>query len=189
MDFDAAEARSAGIAVYLRKPVKPALLREALLTLWQHSQTEAKETTGVQWDPQMAEKRPLRILVAEDNLVNQKVIQTMLGRLGYRADLAGDGQQAVEALQRQMYDVVMMDVQMPEMDGVEATRMIRRDLRPERQPYIIAMTANAFDGSAAHLSGKRHERLCEQTGAARDAARRFEAPHPAACGQAVSNGE
>ncbi|MBK8797723.1 MAG: response regulator [Anaerolineales bacterium] len=57
MDFDADQARSSGVAVSLRKPVKPALLREALLTLWQHSQTEAKETTGVQWDPQMAEKR------------------------------------------------------------------------------------------------------------------------------------
>jgi PAS domain S-box-containing protein len=145
MDFDAAEMRAAGITAYLRKPIKPALLRDALLTLWSPSQATAKAPNGSRWDAQMAARLPLRILVAEDNLVNQKVIQTMLGRLGYRADLAGDGRQAVEALQRQMYDVVMMDVQMPEMDGVEATLTIRRDLRPERQPYIIAMTANAFE--------------------------------------------
>ena len=145
MDFDAAEMRAAGIAAYLRKPIKPALLRDALLTLWGTNQAGAKAPNGSHWDAQMAARLPLRILVAEDNLVNQKVIQTMLGRLGYRADLAGDGRQAVEALQRQMYDVVMMDVQMPEMDGVEATLSIRRNMRPERQPYIIAMTANAFE--------------------------------------------
>lgn len=145
MDYDVAAMRAAGIAAHLRKPVKPALLHKALLSLWSQAQPAPKATNGHQWDRQMAERLPLRILVAEDNLVNQKVIQTMLGRLGYRADMVSDGRQAVEALQRQAYDVVMMDVQMPEMDGVEATRAIRRNIPAERQPYIIAMTANAFE--------------------------------------------
>jgi PAS domain S-box-containing protein len=155
MDFDAAEIRAAGITTFLRKPIKPALLRDALLTLWNHhpaapkavvpKATISKASNSTHWDAQMAERLPLRILVAEDNLVNQKVIQTMLGRLGYRADLVSDGRQAVEALQRQIYDLVMMDIQMPEMDGVEATHIIRRELHLEHQPHIIAMTANAFE--------------------------------------------
>lgn len=145
MDCDVAAMRAAGIAAHLRKPVKPALLHDALLSLWSQAQAAPKATSGHQWDRQMAERLPLRILVAEDNLVNQKMIQTMLGRLGYRADMVSDGRQAVEALRRQEYDAVMMDVQMPEMDGVEATRAIRRDIPAGRQPYIIAMTANAFE--------------------------------------------
>ncbi|HAJ34747.1 MAG TPA: hypothetical protein DCL15_03490 [Chloroflexi bacterium] len=146
MDYDVTAIRAAGIVAHLRKPVKPALLHDALLSLWGQTQAAPKTTTNSpQWDRQMAERLPLRILVAEDNLVNQKVIQTMLGRLGYRADMVSDGRQAVEALRRQEYDVIMMDVQMPEMDGVEATLTIRREMPSERQPYIIAMTANAFE--------------------------------------------
>lgn len=145
MNYDASEVVQAGISAYLYKPVKPAALFESLSQPANVQRTASADSATAKWDASMAERRPLRILAAEDNLVNQKVIQTLLGRYGYRVDLAGDGMQAVEAVRRQPYDVVLMDVQMPEMDGVEATLAIRAKLPPERQPYIIAMTANAFD--------------------------------------------
>jgi len=88
--------------------------------------------------------KPLRILVAEDNPVNQKVILLMLRKLGYRADLAATGLEALAALKNQAYDVVLMDVQMPEMDGFEATRLIRQKWLDG--PRIIAITAHALDG-------------------------------------------
>ena len=94
----------------------------------------------------MGQNHPLRILIAEDNAINQKVAIRMLERLGYRADVAANGVEALEALQRQPYDVVLMDVQMPEMDGVEATRHIKQEWHPLERPYIIAMTADALAG-------------------------------------------
>ena len=95
---------------------------------------------------QNASAAALHILLAEDNVVNQKVAVRMLERLGYRADVVADGQEAVEALYRQRYDVVLMDVQMPQMDGLEATQCLRAELPAARQPYIIALTANAMKG-------------------------------------------
>jgi CheY-like chemotaxis protein/HPt (histidine-containing phosphotransfer) domain-containing protein len=77
-------------------------------------------------------------------VVNQKVATKILAKLGYRADVAANGIEVLDALSRQPYDVVLMDVQMPELDGLGATRQIRRDLPPNRQPQIIAMTANAM---------------------------------------------
>jgi signal transduction histidine kinase/CheY-like chemotaxis protein len=87
---------------------------------------------------------PLRILLVEDNLVNQKVVLRMLEKMGYAADVTGNGQEAIEALQRQPYDLVLMDVHMPEMDGITATQIIRRTLPSERQPRIVALTAAAM---------------------------------------------
>ncbi|MDX2168087.1 MAG: histidine kinase N-terminal 7TM domain-containing protein [Deltaproteobacteria bacterium] len=95
--------------------------------------------------PPLAARLPLRILLAEDNQVNQKVALRMLSRLGYAADLAGNGVEALAAVRRAAYDVVLMDMQMPEMDGLEATRRIR-DAADVAQPRIIAMTANAMEG-------------------------------------------
>jgi CheY-like chemotaxis protein len=91
--------------------------------------------------------RPERLLLAEDNAVNQKVALHMLAKLGFRADVAANGLEVLAALSRQSYDVILMDMQMPEMDGLEATRRIV-ELYPDRatRPWIIALTANAMEG-------------------------------------------
>jgi CheY-like chemotaxis protein len=93
----------------------------------------------------MAARHPLRILLAEDNVVNQKLAMRLLQQMGYRADLASNGIEAIESVQRQAYDVVLMDVQMPELDGLDATRRICA-LMAARRPRIVAMTANAMQG-------------------------------------------
>jgi CheY-like chemotaxis protein len=92
--------------------------------------------------PLMADRFPLRILLAEDNLVNQKVAIFSLKKLGYKVDIANNGLEALNAVQQQTYDLVLMDVQMPEMDGLTATRLIRQ--HPGNQPRIVALTANAL---------------------------------------------
>jgi CheY-like chemotaxis protein len=91
------------------------------------------------------ELKPMRILVAEDNPSNQRVLVEMLKRLGYRADAVADGREVIQALERQNYDLVLMDIKMPEMDGITATQVIRK-LQPENGPTIVALTAFALEG-------------------------------------------
>ncbi len=99
-----------------------------------------------QVDRELARRLPLRILVADDNVINQKVAHLLLENMGYRADLAANGLEVLEALARQSYDVVLMDVQMPELDGLETTRRIHEELERDRWPKIIAVTAGAMRG-------------------------------------------
>jgi CheY-like chemotaxis protein len=88
----------------------------------------------------------MRILLAEDNDVNKKVMSRMLRKLGYRADMASNGLEVLKALERQAYDLVLMDIQMPEMDGLEAASRIRKHWPAAEQPRIIALTAYAMEG-------------------------------------------
>jgi PAS domain S-box-containing protein len=138
-------------AAYLTKPIKSNLLYECLLGIFEDNPSAIKQgDTRPLFDPQMGIRHPLRILLAEDNLINQKVAVSILERLSYRVDLAANGYEVLDAISRQHYDVILMDIQMPEMDGEEATRHIREQWPPEKQPRIIAMTANALEGDREH---------------------------------------
>jgi PAS domain S-box-containing protein len=109
-------------------------------------QGAGREHGTLDLDPEHATRHPLRILLVEDNAVNQKLALRLLAQMGYGVDVAGNGLEALEAVERQRYDLILMDVQMPEMDGLEATRRIVADVPSERRPWIVAMTANAMEG-------------------------------------------
>ncbi len=144
-------------AAQLSKPVRAAHLYDVFYRLFAASDPESgtreRRLTPLKpkFDPALAEKQPLRILLAEDNIVNQKVAMRMLERMGYRADVAANGLEVLQTLERQAYDVIFMDVQMPEMDGVEATHWIRARWPTSHQPRVIAMTAHALKGDRERL--------------------------------------
>lgn len=138
----------------LSKPVKPSQLQRALLRVLSPEATMLLSLPPSQKQPttEISQSQPLRVLVGEDNLTNQMVLKQMLAHLGYQADIASDGHEVVAALRRQPYDVVLMDIQMPNMDGLTALQIIRSEWSAVEQPYIIAVTADA-------LAGKREKYL------------------------------
>ena len=137
----------------LAKPLKASQLYNTLLQLLTAGRA-GEEAVEPMTDGKRARSQ-LRILLAEDNAMNQKVALRLLEQLGYGADVAGNGREAIESLERRPYDVVLMDVQMPELDGLDATREIRERWPDETRPHIIAMTANALpeDREACFAAG------------------------------------
>lgn len=137
----------------LTKPVKQNMLCKHVIStlrksgtyLWQDKKTEQV----LQAD--FAQKHPLRILIAEDNVINQKLAERVLQKLGYKSGLASNGKEVLKKLKEEHYDLILMDVQMPELDGLETTRIIRE--QNEVQPIIIAMTANAMQGDREECLG------------------------------------
>ena len=144
---DDARTANAGIAGMVHKPIRPVQLLDALCrALNVQLQCEKKAPVTPVLDSTMARRIPLRLLLADDNPINQKVGQSILQKLGYRVDLANNGLEVLSALERRAYDIIFLDVQMPEMDGLEATREICRRWPMEKRPCMIAMTGNALMG-------------------------------------------
>lgn len=142
--------RQGHLAAHITKPVKVSQLYNAIVAALGAVADGADKVTAKleisTFDSQLGNKHPLRILLAEDNKVNQRVAIRILERIGYQADVATNGLEVIDALERQSYDVILMDIQMPEMDGLETTHHIRQQYLPVHQPQIIAMTANALQG-------------------------------------------
>ena len=139
---------SAGISAVIVKPVRASTLHGAVATVLdiRGGEADERELPDTALDSELAARHPLRILLTEDNVVNQRLALRLLEKMGYRADVAGNGIEALEALERQTYDLVLMDVQMPEMDGVEATARILERWPDGQRPRIVAMTAEAMHG-------------------------------------------
>lgn len=136
-------------AAYFMKPTRHSLLQKTLTSVLSNRvkpETSPLKTNGqTPLAHKLSDRYPLSILLAEDNAVNQKLAILTLEKMGYKMDVVGNGLEAVEAVDRQKYDLVFMDIQMPEMDGVEATHIIQEKY-PEDRPMIVAMTANAMEG-------------------------------------------
>jgi len=137
----------AGIAAFIYKPIRPAQLLDALCRAMSiQLQREKKAPAAPSLDVDLARRLPLRLLLADDNPINQKVGLSVLHKLGYRAEIANNGLEVLHALEQKPYDILFLDVQMPEMDGLEAARRICQRWPAEKRPRIIAMTGNALMG-------------------------------------------
>ena len=132
----------------LNKPIKPSQLYDVLIQIFANQEIRIKNQVQVDINHNLAKQFPLRILLAEDNVVNQKVALSILGRMGYRPDVVSNGLEALTALAQISYDLVLMDVQMPEMGGLEATKHIYENYGKDldNRPVIVAMTAGAMEG-------------------------------------------
>jgi CheY-like chemotaxis protein/HPt (histidine-containing phosphotransfer) domain-containing protein len=138
---------AAGISVCVHKPVRPAQLLDALCrALSIQLQREKKAPAAPSLDTTFSRRLPLRVLLADDNPINQKVGLSVLQKLGYRADVASNGLDVLKALEQTAYDVLFLDVQMPEMDGLDCARQICQRWNRDKRPVIIAMTGNALMG-------------------------------------------
>ncbi|HKI69179.1 MAG TPA: response regulator, partial [Verrucomicrobiae bacterium] len=136
-----------GVSVFLHKPIHPEQLLDALCrALGVQVQQEKKSPVAPALDSTLAQRLPLRILMADDNPINQKVGLSVLQKLGYRADVASNGTEVLKALEQTAYDILFLDVQMPEIDGLEAARQICRRWPEDQRPRMIAMTGNALLG-------------------------------------------
>ena len=158
---------------YLSKPIHQSQLFDTLVGLLagDAAPKPAAAPAKARLDPEMATRHPLRILLAEDNVVNQKLALRILQQMGYRADLASNGLEAVESVERQTYDVVLMDVQMPEMDGLEATRQITAKWAPDSAPAHRRDDGQRDAGRPRDVPRGRHGRLPHQTHTRRPAGR------------------
>ena len=131
-------------AASLVKPIKPSVLYDILMNVFENQPLLIrKPEVSISIDKSLAKRHPLQILLAEDNPVNQKAVLKILERMGYRADIAANGIEVIQALERQSYDLIFMDIQMPHMNGYEATKAIRKE--GVKTP-IVALTANAMKG-------------------------------------------
>lgn len=147
------ERKNALFSGYYMKPTRHSLLQKSLVRILSNHKTEEARAPQASAKEKNTSLVPLNILLAEDNAVNQKLATLTMRNLGYEIDVVANGLEAVEAVVRQEYDVVFMDVQMPEMDGVEATHVIIKKLGRKR-PTIIAMTANAMEGDREKFLGE-----------------------------------
>jgi len=136
-----------GISVFVHKPMRPSQLLDALCrALSVQVQREKKAPPAPALDSTFASRLPLRVLLADDNPINQKVGLSVLLKLGYRSDVASNGSEVIKALEQRPYDILFLDVQMPEMDGLECARQICHRWNRDKRPVVIAMTGNALMG-------------------------------------------